>query len=403
MSLQRPALLRRNFLEAVPTLLLITSIAIYACLIFSGNGRAPMRPMDQGFVYVDLHIYYNGTNWIFQYPRLSWAGGITGSLIVGLYKLVIPTSVETLNWHVKILSATFFLVSVFFLARAYKLDRLSEVAVLTIVATSGLLLLEPSTEVLAGAFLNLFAITIRWDRQAILQGLLLAVFSLIKVELLPLGVGVAIFWTAASGLPARIRLTFLAAFIICLAAFIAPAVYLYGGEGLLSGRSFWAFGDHYCLLFHGQWAPKCLSVDMPDAHSMRDVIENYTADYLAFLAGGTMESLRVMFYALNLVALSPLLMFRLAFAPVQSEDQNLARITLLALVLTLAITMPFAIIHPRYLTKLLGLLLVTGFLGLREAIGREAPTRWAVVSLTIIIVAGNFLHFGAFFAAPHSH
>src|SRR5262249_1991759 len=162
-------------------------------------------------VYVDLHIYYNGTNWVFQYPKLSWSGGITGSLIVGLYKLVIPTSVETLNWHVKIFSATLFLISVFWLARAYKLDCLNQMAVLAVVVPSGLLLLEPSTEVLAGAFLNFFAITIRWHRHAILQGLFLAVFSLIKVELLPVGVIVAMFWAASSGLPARTRLSFLVA------------------------------------------------------------------------------------------------------------------------------------------------------------------------------------------------
>ena len=238
---------RRRIGDAVPWLFFIFSIAIYAYLILSGGGRAPAHPMDQSFVYVDLHIYYNGTNWVFRYPRLSWSGGITGSLIVGLYKLLIPTSVETLNWHVKILSAMLFLASVFWLARAYKLDRLSQIAVLAIVASSGLLLLEPSTEVLAGAFLNFFAIAIRWHRHAILQALPLAVFSLIKVELLPVGVGVAVFWAAASGLPARMRLTFLAAFVFCLAALVAPAVYLYGVEGVLSGRSLEAFADPLLL------------------------------------------------------------------------------------------------------------------------------------------------------------
>jgi hypothetical protein len=397
MSLQGQTFPRRNFLEAVPTLLLITSIVIYVYLILSGNGRAPMHPMDQGFVYVDLHIYYNGINWVFQYPHLSWAGGITGSLIVGLYKLLIPTSVETLNWHVKIVSATLFLVSVFFLARTYTLDLLSQVAVLTIVATSGLLLLEPSTEVLAGAFLNFFATSIRWHRQTILQGVLLAVFSLVKVELLPIGVGVAVFWGLKSGFPAKSRLAFLVTFVICLAAFVAPAAYLYSSEGLLSGRDFDVFTFHYCQLFH-PGDQNCLQIDMPDAHSMRDVVLGHTADYLRYLAIATTKSLQDIFFTLNLLAFSPLLMFRLAFASVQSDEQNLARITLLVVLLTLAITLPFAYFSPRYLTKLFGLLLVAGFLALSEA---TTAARWAVIGVTILVVAGNLWHFSAFLANPH--
>ena len=276
--------------DAVPCLFLIFSIAIYANLILSGDGRAPVSPMDQGFVYVDLHIYYNGTNWVFQYPHLSWSGGITGSLIIGLYKLLIPTSVETLNWHVKVLSATFFLASVFWLARAYKLDWLNQVAVLAIVASSGLLLLEPSTEVLAGAFLNLFAIAIRWHRHAILQALLLAVFSLIKIELLPVGVVVAAFWAATSRFPARTRLTFLAAFVISLIALIIPAVYLYGERAFLSGRSFGAFAQHYCYLFHHDFSANCLAQAMPDVRTMGEVVRNHTMDYLVFLGTATIKS-----------------------------------------------------------------------------------------------------------------
>jgi hypothetical protein len=356
--------------------------------------------MDQGFVYVDLHIYHNGTNWIFQYPHLSWAGGITGSLIVGLYTLLIPTSVETLNWHVKILAATLFLVSVFLLARAYKLDFLSQAAVLAIVSTSGLLLLEPSTEVFAGAFLNFFATTIRWPSKAVLQGVLLAVFSLIKVELLPLGLAVAVFWVVTLVFQNKSPVAFLTTFVICLAGFLAPALYLYGIEGLLSGRSFEAFIDHYCPLFHpGISVANCLQIDMPSARSMRDVVQNHTADYLTFLGAATIKSVGEIFYTLNLVAFSPLFMFRLAFASGHRDDQNLTRITLLVMLLTFAIAIPFAVIHSRYLTKLLGLLLVSGFLGLRAT----SAKKWAVVGVTLLVVAGNLWRFRDFWAAPHSH
>jgi hypothetical protein len=396
---QRDRSEHRNLLDGFPTFLLITSIAIHGYLILLGNGQAPMYPMDQGFVYVDLHIYHNGTNWIFQYPHLSWAGGITGSLIVGLYKLLIPTSVETLNWHVKILSATLFLVSVFLLARAYKLDLLSQAAVLAIVSTSGLLHLEPSTELFAGASLNFFATTIRSASKAVLQGVLLAVFSLIKVELLPVGLGVAVFWAVASVFSYKSTAAFLTAFFICLAGFLAPEFYLYGIEELVSNRSFNAFYDSYCALFHPGSIANCLQIYMPDAHSVRDVIQNHTAEYLAFLGAATIQSFREILFALNLVAFSPLLIFRHAFAPGQRDDQNLTRITLLVLTLTFAVTIPFTYIHPRYLTKLLGLLVVSGFLGLRAI----SAKKWAVIGVTLLVVAGNLWHFRDFLAAPHSH
>ena len=94
-------------------------------------------------------------------------------------------------------------------------------------------------------------------------------------------------------------------------------------------------------------------------------------------------------------------MIRPAFASVQCEDRNLARVTLLIVMLTLAITIPFAIIGSRYLTRILGLLLVAGFLGLREATSRNVATRWAVIGLTIMVAGGNLLRFGDYLAAPH--
>jgi hypothetical protein len=383
----------------VPSLFLALSILITAYLILRGDGHAAEWPMDQGFVYVDLRIYNNGTNWIFQYPHLSYAGGITGSLLVGLYKLLIPTSITTLNWHVKISSATLFFISLFWLARTYKIDQIGQIAILTIVASSGLLLLEPSQEILAGAFLNLFAIAIRWHRQPMLQALFLSVFSLVKVELLPVGVIIAMFWTVGTKLPVATRLIFLAAFIVFVSAFMFPAVYLYGVDGLLSGRQNIAVSQHYCLVFH--YDSNCLGQIMPDVRTMGDMIRNHTREYFVFLTATAVQSATNVFVALNLLALSPLLMIRPAFASVQREDQNLARLTLLVLMLTVITTLPFVFIHPRYLNRVLGLLVVAGFCGLRDAAGKRATSM--SLGLTIIIVAANLLHFGDYLAKPHAH
>lgn len=389
---------RQVLFLAVPWLFLILSIVIYTCLILVGHGRAPAHPMDQSFVYVDLHLYHNGTNWIFQYPHLTWSGGITGSLIIGLYKILIPTSVETLNWHVKIFSATLFLTSVFWLARAYKLDQLSQAAALAIVTSSGLLLLEPSTEVLAGAFLNFFAIAIRYH-QPIVQALLLAVFSLIKVGLLPVGIVVAAFWTMTSGLPSKARLAFLLAFAVSLAAFVTPAIYLYGHQDF-SGKSLEVFTHHYCQLFHPGFKGNCVASYMPDVRTLRDVVWNHTAEYFAFIAAAMKHSLHSTFFTLNLLVFSPALMIRPALMAVKREDRNLARVTLLVVMLTLATTLAFASIRPRFLTRLLGLLLVAGFQGLSDATSQitERTTRWVVIGLTIIIVGGNLLHFDDYLA-----
>jgi hypothetical protein len=267
------------------------------------------------------------------------------------------------------------------------------------VASSGLLILEPSTEILAGAFLNFFAVAMRWHRQPILQALFLAVFSLVKIELLPVGATIAMFWAVGSKVTVATRLLFLTAFIVFLSAFMFPAVYLYGIDGVASGRQNIAFSQHYCLVFH--YESNCLTRLMPDVSTMGDVLRNHTHEYFVFLGATAIQSIISLFVTLNLLALSPLLMIRPAFASVQSEDQNLARLTLLALILTVLTTIPFAFLHPRYLTRILGLLVVAGFCGLRDAVGKRAAT--ISVVLTIIIVAGNLLRLGDYLAKPHSY
>jgi hypothetical protein len=50
---------------------------------------------------------------VFQYPNLQHAGGISSSLTAGLYKLIIPTTHENLNWHFRIFSMATLLISSF--------------------------------------------------------------------------------------------------------------------------------------------------------------------------------------------------------------------------------------------------------------------------------------------------
>jgi hypothetical protein len=356
--------------------------------------------MDQGFANVDLRIYHNGTNWIFQYPVLSWAGGIAGSLLVGVYKLIVPTSPETLNWHVKIFAAAGFLVSLFWLARTYLQDGLDQVAVLSIAVTSGLLFLEPSTELFAGASLNLFAVAVRSDRTGLLQALTLAVFSLIKIELLPVGATVAIFWVVASRRPIRRKLTFLLSFGVVVAALIALSIHFHGYQTVFRGREMQAFEQHYCLLFHGDFDDPCLARDMPNVRTLGDIVRNHTDQYLRFVWASLSQSTEIILSTLNLLALGVPLLIAQAFRLRENGDRLILQLTLLVLVMTCVIAVLVAFVHPRYLTRSYGLLLVASALALRGTTAKQRH-RVLALGLTSIIVIINLMHLPAYLAAPH--
>jgi hypothetical protein len=390
--------------QRLPWISLIASIAITIILIRSGDGRVPSWPMDQSFANVDLRIYHNGTNWIFQYPVLSWAGGITGSLLVGVYKLIVPTSPETLNWHVKILAAAGFLVSLFLLARTYLRNGLDQVAILSTAVTSGLLYLEPSTELFAGASLNLFAVAIHSDRRTLLQALTLAVFSLIKIELLPIGAMVAIFWVAASRQPIRRRLAFLLSFVVVVSVLIALSLHFHGYRTVFIGREMSAFEISYCYLFHGVNAP-CLAEDMPDVRAFSDIVRNHADQYLRFVWASLWQSAGALLSTLNLLALGVPLLIAQAFRSTANGERLLLRLTLLVLAMTCIVAIMFAFVRPRYLTRSFGQLLVASTLALRKTTAKQRQ-QWLVdvlvLALTSVIVIINLIHLPSFLAAPYS-
>jgi hypothetical protein len=388
--------------QILPWISLIASMTVAVALILSGDGRLPLR-MDQAFADVDLHIYHNGTNWIFQYPVLSWSGGITGSLLVGVYKLIVPTSPETLNWHVKIFAAGGFLVSLFWLAKTYLRNWLDQFAILSIAVTSGLLYLEPSTELFAGASLNLFAVAIRSDRRTLLQALTLAVFSLIKIELLPIGAMVAIFWVVTSHQSIRRRLAFLLSFGLTVAALIALSIHFHGYQTVFLGHDMNAFEWHYCYLFHGDSETPCLARDMPDVRTFSDIVRNHTEQYLSFVWASLLQSARYILLTLNLLVLSVPLLIAQAFRLGENGDRVISRLTLLVLAMTCSIATLLAFVHPRFLTRSFGLLLVASALALREAAAKQRQQRLnvLVLALTIIIVVLNLMHLPAFLAEPH--
>jgi hypothetical protein len=315
----------------------------------------------------------------------------------------VPTSPETLNWHVKIFAAVGFLVSLFWLAKTYLRNWLDQVAILSIAITSGLLYLEPSTELFAAASLNLFAVAIHSDRRTLLQALSLAVFSLIKIELLPIGAMVAIFWMVTSQQSIRRRLAFLLSFGLTVAALIALSIHFHGYQKVFLGHEMNAFEWHYCYLFHGDAETPCLARDMPDVRTVIDIVRNHTEQYLSFVWASLLQSAHYILLTLNLLVLSVPLLIAHAFRLGENGDRVISRLTLLVLVMTCTIATVVAFVHPRYLTRVFGLLLVASALALRETAAKQRQQRLnvLVLVLTIIIAVLNLMQLSTFLAEPH--
>jgi len=118
--------------------------------------------MGQHFVEtVNVQLHMTNGHWVFQYPDLHNAGGITSSLRAGFNKLIIPTNHKNLNWHFRIFSIATLLISGFSLFQtAIPRNPGLRTAVFLIITTSGQQFLEPSSEVIAATFLNLFLIAL---------------------------------------------------------------------------------------------------------------------------------------------------------------------------------------------------------------------------------------------------
>jgi hypothetical protein len=107
------------------SLLLVLALIASALAILKDSGVVPAWPMDQSFAQVaDLRIGKANGSWVFQYPNLQSSGAITSTLIAGLYKLIVPTTVDTLNWHIRILAMGMYLISVYMLILSF-LRRIS--------------------------------------------------------------------------------------------------------------------------------------------------------------------------------------------------------------------------------------------------------------------------------------
>lgn len=332
--------IRPNSTDWSLSLVLAAVLGLSAAAIFLSSGTAFQHPMDQGFVYVDLTLRKTAAGWEFHYPRLGWSGGITASLLVGAYKLVIPTSVETLNWHVRMLAATLYLVSAAGLVRAFVRDRIDATLCMAAIGLSGLQLLEPSSEPIAGGLFALLLLALHRRWPAVWTSLLLVAFGLCKVELLLAAGVIAVLWGRAD--PGR-RLGWSLAWLLVL---LGPSLYLYGPSGLASGRAADTLAQHYEALMH-QPAPASSPVRM---------VLDHPGAYLAFLAASLLASI---------LATGAVLKLLLVILPTGAWRRvwrdEAWRFAVIGCVLSLVPAMLLAYIHVRYLGRYYPALVVLSY------------------------------------------
>lgn len=275
--------------------------------------------MDQSFAEtVDLHIKNNNGKFVFAYPNLQYSGGITANLVIGLYKLIVPVTHESLNWHVRIFSMLIYLVSGFALIfRFVKYDPARLIAIL-LLATSGFQFIQPSSELIAGTSISLFVLCASLGWPPLVSSLFLAIFALSKVEFGVAAVAIALFW-AWRGTSSRGRETKTAwvcfAFFGWMAVFLLPAFALAGANPLSTDRSFLTISNTYIEFFQSHQfialspsnlpsGPDLFTAKFPLAKSAMQFITNYPKYYIDYLGVSSARSFYNTVLALKLLIVS---------------------------------------------------------------------------------------------------
>ena len=240
-----------GLLRLVQRSILIATLLISAFLILKDSGIVPAAPMDQHFAEtVDLHIRYAQNSWSFQYPALQNSGGITSSLIAGLYKLVIPTTHENLNWHIRILAMATYLISTYFMVGRYINSQPFQILAYLIIASSGFQLLQSSSDLFSGTLLNLFFLGVSYRWPKIFTAFFLAAFGLCKVDMILAAAALAglwFWWEQRSGQRhAGMTCVYTLGWLVLL---LFPGFILQGTSPLAGSRSLIAFLSAYAEFF----------------------------------------------------------------------------------------------------------------------------------------------------------
>ena len=286
-----------SFFKAKQTailLVLVIATAISANSILSQSGEVPNWPWDQSFV--------KKVNLRANYPMLQNTGGISASLLVGLYKLIIPTSPKTLDHHIKIFAMLLFFFSGFLMAKQYLRTDIGMLIFVLIMVTPGYQFVELSNETIAAVFLFLFLYGFAKAWHPVFLSLILVSFGLAKVELALAAVSLVLYWIWTESSTGKRKLI-IASFLLWTFLLLFPAFIWHGKCAIVGTRALCTFGQKYCILFNAhQLAPsnpwgdiqKMMQIAFPKAESFYDVVALYPRKYLDYAALSIVNALTTM-------------------------------------------------------------------------------------------------------------
>jgi hypothetical protein len=260
--------------------------------------------MDQHFVSTaDLRLGRSNGHWVFHFPILDHAGGITPSLFAGFYKLLIPTSTANLNWHFRAFSATLYLVAAYLLCKTLIRIPSWRPITLLLISTSGAQLLQPSSEVVAGGLLGFFIVSAMKQWNIFITAGFLVAFGLCKSELLLAIPALTLAWYLWQREFSTQRATTIPfAVLAWLTVFSLPGLAVHGTRLFGMGRSFLTFTISYNWMFMlhqfpGYVEPKSIdwpsfaTATFPGVNSVFDVMLMFPRRYLHFYSVCFSESI----------------------------------------------------------------------------------------------------------------
>jgi hypothetical protein len=390
----------------VLTALLVTSLIVSAACILRDSGVVPGHPMDQHFAEtIDLSIRHSEGHWTFQYPALQNAGGITSSLIAGVYKLLIPTSKTTLNWHIRILAMVMYLGSSWWLVRSMVTTTQARILAYLLICVSGFQFIQPSSDLFAGTFFSLSLVALRKGWPTWLTGLLLAIFGLCKVDMIVAAVVIAVlwgFWEHRRGRPHPERLPLMT--VGWLLLFLAPAFVVQGSNPMSGNRSLLAFMSAYTeFLGNHQFSgnPVSPGIDamkkaqetiFPGVKNLADIVIKYPQLYFDFAGVSAARSLP------NLVHAVKLMLIPLGLVIIQNKRLSTLRPFLILLLVAIACTLIPAwlviYVRLRYVVKLFPAIVAITVGGCLElsATNKHANLILWSCGLGSLVWEGYFLH-----------
>jgi hypothetical protein len=338
---------------------------------------------------VNLSLHRSNGHWVFQYPALQNSGGITSSLIAGIYKLLIPTSHSTLNWHIRILAMSTYLISSFWLIRSVLADRAVQILAYLIICCSGFQLLQPSSDLFAGTLLSLFFLGAlrQWPR--LLTAFFLAAFGLCKVDMLLAAVLLALFWSWWQWRSdRRASVSSLGCTFGWLLLLLLPGLVLQGANPFAGSRSMVAFLSAYAEFFgYHQFSSAAIS-NLSDtmetvrlhtfggAQSVIEIVSRYPALYFDFVGVSAARSLP------NIMHVFKLMLVPIAIAYVHHKQTSQHRFLLWgSLIAAVCVILPAWLViylRIRYAVKIAAPLIIVAMAANLELSQRHPRYRWLV-------------------------